>query len=641
MIKKIYCLAIAFLIPISFVSLTGCDLGNTNSGPSEPATIEFISPANGMVFPFGTNAVTISGKIIPGTDPVKSLKVIKGTSTQTLAFSADTYEFNYNFALDPSKTVSICTVEVCDTKNITNQERICFYVGDSAVTGDPSGGDNALGISITEDLINSLVEIVEDKINEVMPDIIESLLPIHRDVLENSNLLGEIVIDPDYVPGRREDDSYIGRLEIGNIDIDKVDCLEGDGIMVGLSISSLYVQGYQTHVIDLLGNTNFSVSTNEASVGGLILSLGLNNDDKITASIDMSNISLSIKNPEITYGRITIPDGLLTSVIEAVESVLRRIEFEINDYPIMDANALTLEIANVNIGLWTMSSDSFFTTDENSLSMELGIGMTIDDFYHSALYPDSDRFIVTEGDMPEIHAAPGENDLVIAVSDDLINQSAFTLVQAGLLTDINLTAIRDARRDNPLDKEVILEIGPIRINLTEIAERINLDELGLDQLDLKVMASVTTPPVCDFSGEGLVHSGTEPLGTFIIPNLVIEISNINVASDPDPLTIRFSIDITAAIGIDIDGTLIKGNALPDLSELDVNVLYFSKPGIASLLNPLIDLGLNIAERIANDMISATVEVKVPENKGFTIPDIELTGNAFENDFLIMGVNVDF
>lgn len=628
--KRIYYYLIAFLIPFSFFNLTGCDLFGIATTSSDPAQIEFISPGNGMVFPFGTDSVTIYGKIIPGTNPVKSLKVKNGGTSETISYDADSYEFQYEFTLDPSKHYSICSFEVCDTKLITNMERISFAVGDSYAIDDPGVGDNALAISMTEGLINNLVEIVEGEINKMLPDIVDSILPIKQNISEDAKILGTLVIDPNYKPEFLQNDSYIGKLELGDIDIEAIDCLEGDRIMVGFSISSFYVQGFhQSHPTGLI-KTNFKVTSNKAGVSGVILSLKINEDDKVTATIDMSSIDITLEDPKVTYGLITIPSWLIRGVIEIVQPILKKID--IFDLPIMDANALTFEIANMNIGLWPMDDDHFFTTTEDALTMELGISMMVDDFYNAALYPDADRFLITEGEMPEIQADPDENDLVMAVSDELINQAAFTLVQSGLLKDIDLSAAGGAAAGT----DIYAEISPLRINLSNLAMLI-----PAGNSDITLKASVTTPPVCDFSGDGIIYGGTEPLGTFIIPNLVIEIGNIKLTPASGPLTIRLSIDITAALGVSAEGNTLIGSAVLDLSDFDVNVLYFSEPGVASLMNPLIDMGIYIAQIIANNMISMVVELEMPENEEFTMPDIDFAGNTFENEYLVVRVNIAF
>ena len=134
--KRTYYCLLAFLIPFSFIYLTGCDLFGKPSGSITPPKIEIIGPSNATIFPIGTDVVTIHGKIVKGTNPIKLLKVRDGLNWSSIPYDPETLEFTYDFELDPERIYSTCSLEVCDTALISNMERVSYIVGDSAVHGD-------------------------------------------------------------------------------------------------------------------------------------------------------------------------------------------------------------------------------------------------------------------------------------------------------------------------------------------------------------------------------------------------------------------------------------------------------------------------------------------------------------------------
>ena len=238
--------------------------------------------------------------------------------------------------------------------------------------------------------------------------------------------------------------------------------------------------------------------------------------------------------------------------------------------------------------------------------------------------------------MPDVSASPSGDDMVVAVSDELINQGAFTIVQSGLLKDLDLSAAGSAGSAAPGDIDLYLEITPLKINVGAIA---SLIPVGNTDITLKV--SIETPPVCDFSGEGIPDAATESFGTFIIPNVIIEMGNIKLTPTGKAMTIKLGVDITATLGMDISGNVITGKALIDMSQFDVEVLYFSEPLGSALLNPLLDIGLGLARLVSNNVIKGIVEIELPENDVFTMPELEFTGNQFIDNYLVIGLTSEF
>lgn len=623
--KKLFYYLMSTFFLCTFIFLTGCDLFTPGGGegvPHVPAKIEIISPQNGTIFPFGTDVVTIHGRIIPGSHAVVSLKQIKNSFNWfSVDFNPETYEFTTEFELDPSKHYSTCALEVSDSALVANMERVSYIVGEAAPHGDIAASNNALSISMTENLVNGIITIIEETIRNTLPETIASLMPIHYDMGRFGLIdMGEIVIDPNKSENR-------GVVIMEGVDVDYVDCMPGDQIKFGFALDLYHVEGY--HDSPYFGHVPFVVNTDKAGIHGIVVGLSIDEDDNIVADVDLTKINVVLENTFLQYGWLSVPSWLTGIAAEIAQDIIKMIPPM--HIPIMHTQDFVIELGNLNFAIWSMDPAHVFTTTEDAMTFDLGISATIDDFYNNALYPDADEFLVTEnGPMPDAQASEAGDDLVVVVSDELINQGAFAIVQSGLLKDIDLSAAAAGGADQTV------EVSPLKINASAIGSLIPEDNAGIS---LKV--SIETPPICDFSGAGDTIPSTESFGTYVLPNLIIELGNIRLVPGGKAMTIKLAIDVTADLGMNIEGDILRGSLAIDMTEFNVEVLYFSEPLGTDLMNTLIDIGLGLATIITGDMIEGVIEIELPENDYFTMPNLSFSGNKFVNDYLVIGLTAEF
>ena len=548
-------------------------------GPSyTPCTIEFIDPVDGTVLPAGTEQVTIHGRIIAGDKQPSLLKA----DNQIVPFDAATGEFTYELALNPQPIYDICTFEVFDQNFIANRQKIALAVGDSS---DPAGEgvvDNALGVLLTDAFMDELEEIIPIILDPMIDDLLTDQLPM---VVEISDLLGDLVIED---------------IQIGSIAV-AIDILEGDEIAASITITpppeggkALVVDGYHA---GLLWDTPVGFSADKLEVNDVRLRLRVDEaSGDILAILDLGSADIDLTNPIVSYGALDIPSWLTTLLIDIVDDFLGDLLGDL-ELPVLNINDLTTELEGIQVAAWLMNTETIFTSTESTMSIDLGLNArTLD-----PIFPALTCFYSTPGDVLPVLAPSGEENLMVAINDDMINEVAFALVQVGFIQNLDVSsAIADS-----------------------------LGELGSG---LKAYVTLSTPPVADFSGQPLPTDSFADIitdfGRFVIPNLVIEIKT--------PLlfgwtySARISVDVNAALKLKLsdDGRRIQAQMDASQTNTSITVLYDNTTNAALLP----EIGRDVANVVVGLVIESLIDIKIPltdlegAELGIALMGTELVGN---------------
>jgi len=628
---------LALVLALPYVT-TGC--GNFDQNYT-PASIEFISPGNATVYPPGTESVVITGRVIPGETvdddglvvevPVEKLYVGNSILGENLAFDETTGEFSYTFRLDQDKVHSTCTFEVLDAEGISNLERISFTMGTTVKAGDPGVVDDAIGALLTQDIMDTLAIVIARVINTVKYDLVygyddpdygsgemdpllgnTKLLPLEIPI----DGLGSLKLDHDYNVGTNKQ----GFINFGNVGLG-VDLQNGNNIGATLTMapesgvnprggeSAIFIQGY--HEAWLLGDPHFAVYAGAVNVTNLKIQLYINSKNMICAKLDFSSCSINIPRASMEYGILTVPSWLMGAAIEIVEFVLRHIPIDI---PIMDVGSLGADIMGMSLSAWPMNANPIFTSTDNEMKIDLGIAMSLLD-WSTALNPGVDRFISTPGDAMPDYALTGEENVLMAVSDDFVNQAAFILVQSGMLMNLDIT-------------EKFFEMMP---------------DLELYNEDLKVTIQINTPPVADFDEEEVISADLQKFGRFKIANLVLNVKSLKLTPYSSPMDARIGVDADAVVdlGLSEDMRKVEARANFALSDVDLKLLYCTDIN-AGIGDSFISIMKSTAEMLINTTMAITMDQKIPAIDLYgASPRVEFVGNDFENNYIIARLILGF
>ncbi|MCD6570926.1 MAG: hypothetical protein J7L53_09515 [Deltaproteobacteria bacterium] len=593
-------------------------------GPDyRPGTIAITDPVDGTVLEPGTESVLIHGKVIPGDSEVWLLKAMG----KSIPFDSASGEFEYEFALDPDSIYSTCTFEVKDKKWVVNKERVSYAVGESAQPWTEGVVDDAARLFMTDGFMDVVAEEGSEFINTWKNDAIYGwdaggnpdysshdenspfrdstpLLPYYED---------DIIIDHDY----EVETDHQGFVNLGLIAL-SADIRAGDIIDVDISVSAeswvnprsgsdpaaVFIQG--EHDCWWLGYPHFTFWAESLTIDGARLSLSVDEDNMIIANIDLGDIDVSWSNAHIEYGILggEIPDWLETFIADIIEEALADI---VIDIPIINIEDIAVQAEGIEATAWPMNPTTIFTSTENDMTIDIGVGERVAEGVEP-VNPGLDKFYATPDDvLPDLSVIDDEN-LILALTDDLTNQSAFVFTQAGLVQDVDVTDI---------------------VGL----------ELSLLGGDLVAFMSINTPPICDFSGQGLKGLDVSDAGRFILPNVIIEIYGAAHLPPGYPYRARISVDANMAVKLEIseDGTNIQAFADLAQSESQAIVLY-DNLGNAALL-PVI--GKTIVNSMVDSILRSLINIDIPliDFYGSTI-SVAITGTELSNNCLITRMNVD-
>lgn len=573
-----------------------------------PASIEFTDPPNGMVLDKGTDTVTIHGRVVAGDSEPLILKA----EDVPVPFNKTTGDFEFVFALNPDRIYSTCTFQVIDNKGIINKERISFAVGDSLEFGAEGVVDDAVLLSMTEDFMEMASSaLVKAKIYELfeLPMVLDlKLCGIPMGTVEVNELyFGDMNVDVDIQAG-------------GNL-FTNIDIAPAEGVNPESSTeAALYIHG----MAYLLGfiPTPLTIWAEENVLMdnvGLILSQN-EETNQIIASLDLTVGTMELSDPHVKIIGIELPDWLVPLIIDMLPGMLAEADL---DMPLMNMDDLTniiaafveeigQEIEGVELETWFMDEGIFTSTDDD-MTINLGLSAEFTDPDLQKL----DKFYATPGDpLPEIYFTEDEN-LIMAISDDMMNQNVSALTQAGFIQGMDVTE---------LFKE---QLGP------------------LASKDLEAYAYLDTPPIFDFSGEPLLKTMGEvhDFGRFIVRNMIIEVYNACLVPSSYPSHARISIDINAALKVTVsetdDGIRIQGGMDLEQSESFMMILYNNTTNPALLLQ----IGGDIANTIVNNTLKKMIDIEIPmmdflENLIPGIPlNIDFVGTELSNNYLVTKLHI--
>jgi hypothetical protein len=202
---------------------------------------------------------------------------------------------------------------------------------------------------------------------------------------------------------------------------------------------------------------------------------------------------------------------------------------------------------------------------------------------------------------------PDEN-IAVAISDDLMNEAAFDLVQLGLLKNRDLSSY-------------------VRDLLGKLAEGKN------------IMAKVTleTPPLFDFSGTEVMPDGITQVGRIIVKDLYLDLYYKSTLP-PYPYAARMCVDVDLDLQLKLsdDGKHIQ--AMLDVPESSFTINYLYTNLTNSALLP--EIGGKLTVMVLDMLLQQLVDIDIPTidlfGQGIAIG---ISDTALANDCLIAKVNV--
>ena len=214
-------------------------------------------------------------------------------------------------------------------------------------------------------------------------------------------------------------------------------------------------------------------------------------DNKIVAKLDLSHADVDLGDTTIEFGVLTLEDDLIDFIIDLVkDEVLSSLAVEME---LVSVNDLSFNILGLNLSGWPMMSSIFTTPTSDQMIIDLGLSAKLAEDTTPAV-PDLTSFYSTlPNTQPAITMTSNEN-IAIAISDDLMNEAAFDLIQLGVLKNLDLSSyVKDL-------------LGKLATGKTIIAK-----------------ATLVTPPVFDFSGTKVMEDGVTQVGRVIVKDLYLDL----------------------------------------------------------------------------------------------------------------------
>jgi hypothetical protein len=320
------------------------------------------------------------------------------------------------------------------------------------------------------------------------------------------------------------------------------------------------------------------------SVSNIKLGLGVNSSNKIVAKLDMRNANINFVDPKLEFGFITIEDWLMDWILDIVKDlVLSSLAFEME---LVSINDLAFEAAGLSLSGWPMASTIFTTPNDSQMVIDLGLSAKLAEGTVPAV-PKLTKFLSTlPNAQPNIVMTSSEN-IAMAISDDLMNEASFDLIQLGILNGIDLSSVV---------KDLL---GKLADGRTIIAK-----------------ATLVTPPVFDFSGLHYPVLGdvTSDVGRFIIKDLYLDLY-YKGSILPYPYAARMCVDVDLDLKLKLsaDGTHVQALLDVPQSSFKINYLYTNLTNAALLP----EIGGKLTVQVLDILLQKLVD--------FDIPTIDLYG----------------
>jgi hypothetical protein len=578
-------------------------------GPDyQPATIRITSPAKGTVIEPGTPAIIISGIVKAGTSKVQTLKA----QNKIIAFNSSTGAFQYQFALDQTKIYSTCEFTVFDKNGISNIERVSYALGQSSEPGTLGVIDDAMRIVLTDSLLNQVEVFAGRFMNTWKNDLIYGWnnTALHASGNPASPFYKATPIIPTQrIPVPDDMDGWIqlsqtfsasqdkGYANIGNISID-TDIQSNNSIKANIFITpeswvnprggsaqALFVQGhYRTYPAGIEARIHFTLYTNYVNVSNVKLSLGVNSSNKIVAKLDLTSAYVDLGDPYIEFGVIDIEPWLINWILDLVkDQVLSTLSMEMELVSIDD---LSFDILGLNLSGWPMSNTIFTTPNDSEMIVDLGLSVKIAD---ETIPLNLTKFYSTlPNTEPDIAMTPSEN-IALAISDDLVNEASFSLIQLGILNGLDLSStVKDL-----LDK---LSVGKTIV----------------------VKATLATPPIVDFSGTHYPVLGdvVTDVGRFIVKDLYLELYYKGpLMTYTYAARLCVDVDLDLKLKLSDDGKHVQALLDVPQSSVTINYLYTNLTNAALLP----EIGGKLAVEVVDMLLQQLID--------FDIPTIDIYGQG--------------
>jgi hypothetical protein len=601
-------------------------------GPDyKPATIQITSPAKGTVIEPGTPNIIISGIVKAGTSAVQTLKA----QNKIIAFNSATGAFQYQFALDQTKIYSTCEFTVFDKNGISNIERVSYALGQSSDPGALGVIDDAMRIVLTDSLLNQVELFAGRFMNTWKNDLIYGWnnTALHASGNPASPFYGATPIIPTKkIPVPDGMNGWIqlsqaysepqdkGYANIGNISID-TNIQPNNSISASISISkeswvnprvggnaeALFVQGhYRPSPAGIEAFIHFTFYTDEVTVDNVNVSLSVNSSNKIVAKLDLTNSDFNLGNYHIEFGKISIDEDWLTNwIIDLVkDQVLSTLSMEMELVSIDD---LSFDILGLNLSGWPMDNTIFTTPNADEMVVDLGLSVKIAD---ETIPLNLTKFYSTlPNTQPDITMTPSEN-IALAVSDDLVNEASFSLIQLGILNGLDLSStVKDL-------------LGKLAVGKTIV-----------------VKATLATPPIVDFSGTHYPVLGdvVSDVGRFIVKDLYLELYYKGpLMTYTYAARMCVDVDLDLKLKLSDDGKHVQALLDVPQSSVKINYLYTNLTNAALLP----EIGGKLAVQVVDMLLQQLINFDIPtipiygQGIAIGISDVELA-----NNYLVAKVNV--
>ncbi len=433
--------------------------------------------------------------------------------------------------------------------------------------------------------------------------------------------VGDIYIGP-YWPGDQGDRN--GHLAIGRIGNTDFQIYSGNEIEVDFSLfaesgvnleepdvpASLYVTGYRERT---------AASDRDLSIW-IEDDIGFTQSSSITAEIIANSGGISIR-PDFGSAELDLHPGMLhiqyvgdflERIIGAalglfeplVHDILRNLADKVFNPPtggsLLSFDAIGLDLPGVQLNLSAMPGNSVQTNDGLLFAW-----LHVNPMPTSPpVNPFNMGYLTTDftGDPFElISFINSDQQFLLALSDDMLNKTLYSIYQSGLLHQRNI-------------KESVMDF---------------LGEAGNE--DLTATLSLTVPPVCDFSGaDGGVF------GKIIVPNMIIDITKLVPLQGDTEHQAKLSVDLDASLEIGIENEEMVAGIDQETSNAVITIMYenFGNTGLLP----------SIGTRVANELVDGIVKDIVDQVLLSIVNDLHLNITKIEGelvaDYLYLKINPD-
>jgi hypothetical protein len=599
--------ALYLVIGLTLFFMSSGFLGMCVGTDYKPATIKITSPAKGMVFEAGTPAIIITGKVTAGDSEIQTLKA----QGKVIAFNKTTGLFSYELKMNQAEIFTTCEFTVIDKKGIANIERASYSLGQASEPGAVGVIDNAMRLVLTDSLLDQVEKFASNFMNTWKNDLIygwdnatygslnpespfasmSPIIPTAR-IPFDDGMNGWIQLSQAY--SEPQDKGYIN---LGKISI-STDILPTNQIAAGILITpeswvnprggsakALFVQGhYRTYPLGIETRIHFTVYTNLVNVSNVKLGLGVNSNNKIVAKLDLSRANIDLGNPTIEFGKIELEDELINFILDIVKNtVLKKLAIEME---LVGVNDISFDLLGLNISGWPMMSTIFTTPTADQMVIDLGLSAKLAEDTIPLVQDLTVFYTTLPNTQPAITMTSNEN-IAMAISDDLMNEASFDLIQLGLLKNLDLTSsVKDL-------------LGKLVSGKTIIAK-----------------ATLLTPPIFDFSGTEVLPDGITQVGRVIVKDLYFELYYKGTVL-PYPYAARMCVDVDLDLQLKLseDGKHVQALLNVPNSSFTINYLYTNLTNSALLP----EIGGKLTVKVLDMLLQKLVN--------FDIPTIDLFGQS--------------